>query len=114
MDKTNLTQSQADALKMALEKSQGDKQSIISWHVQDFWAGDEEPLNKLSLETLIIALYIGFEIQEGPESFGDDVMGDEILKGDYYLEHGGELILEINAIDYLTDHLGAIKKLAGE
>jgi hypothetical protein len=43
MDKANLTQSQADALKMALEKSKGDKQSIISWHVQDFWAGDEEP-----------------------------------------------------------------------
>jgi hypothetical protein len=41
-------------------------------------------------------------------------MGDEILKGDYYLEHDGELILEINALDYLTDHLGAIKKLAGE
>jgi hypothetical protein len=114
MDKTNLTQSQADALKMVLEKSKGDKQSIISWHVQDFWAGDEECLNKLSLDTLIIALYIGFEIEKSPESFGDDVMGDEILKGDYYLELDGELILEMNAIDYLVDHLGAARKVAGE
>ncbi|MEH7093973.1 YqaI family protein [Neobacillus vireti] len=114
MEKAKLIISQADALEMALKKSKGDKQSIISWHVQDFWAGDEEPLNKLSLDTLIIALYFGFEIEEGPESFGDDVMGDEILKGDYYLEHDGELILEINAIDYLCDHLGAVKKTAGE
>lgn len=114
MDETNLTQSQADALKMALEKSKGDKQSIISWHVQDFWACNEEPLNKLSLATLIIALYIGYEIQQGSESFGDDVMGDEILRGDYYLEHEGELILEINALDYLVDHLGAVRKVARE
>ena len=51
---------------------------------------------------------------EQDESHGDDVMGDEIKSGDYYLEHNGELILEVNAIDYLCDYLGAVKKTAGE
>jgi hypothetical protein len=48
------------------------------------------------------------------ESYGDDVMGDEVKKGDYYLEHNGEIILETNVIDYLVDYLGAIRKTAGK
>jgi predicted RNA-binding Zn-ribbon protein involved in translation (DUF1610 family) len=51
---------------------------------------------------------------EQEECEGADVMGDEIRTGDYILEHNGEIILEINAIDYLCDYLGAIKKTVGE
>jgi predicted RNA-binding Zn-ribbon protein involved in translation (DUF1610 family) len=55
----------------------------------------------------------------GPEeiedkSCGDDACGDEIFKGDYILDHDGEIILESNALDYLVDILGAIRKVAGE
>lgn len=48
------------------------------------------------------------------ERYGNDVMGDELKKGDYYLEHNGEIILETNVIDYLVDFLGAERKTAGE
>lgn len=48
------------------------------------------------------------------DSYGDDVMGDEVKEGDYYLELNGEIILEQNAIDYLVDFLGAVRKTAGK
>jgi hypothetical protein len=38
-------------------------------------------------------------------------MGDEVLKGDYIIEYNGEMILEINVIDYLVDILGAVRKV---
>lgn len=52
--------------------------------------------------------------QEEDKNCGSDVMGDEVIEGDYILEHNGEIILESNAIDYLVDYLGALRKVAGE
>lgn len=112
-----LTKKQAEAIESVLrtqEECGYDKSNIIDWKVTDLFAGDEEPLNQLTLETVIVAIYIGFEIEQTPESCGDDVMGDEVLKGDYILEHDGEMILETNALDYLVDFLGAVRKVAGE
>lgn len=48
-----------------------------------------------------------------PEHFGTDVMGDEILTGDTYIElPSGELLLEGNVEDYLIENLGWVFKTA--
>jgi hypothetical protein len=48
-----------------------------------------------------------------PEHFGTDIMGTEILTGDYYIElPNGELLLESNLEDYLIENLGWIYKTA--
>lgn len=114
MNKTVLTKAQADALESAINCANGNKASIIDWKVRELFGGDEEALNKVELDDLIRALYIGYEVYEIPENCGTDVMGDEVVKGDYILEHDGEIILETNAIDYLVDFLGAARKVAGE
>lgn len=114
MNNAILTQEQANALESALDCSNGNKASIIAWKVEELFGGDEEVLNKVELDQLIRAIYIGYEIQQAPDYCGIDVMGDDILDGDYILEHGGEIILETNALDYLIDFLGAKRKVAGE
>lgn len=114
MNKAVLSKQQADSLESAIKCSNGDKASIIDWKVRELFSGDEESLNKVGLDDLIRALYIGYEVFEVPENCGIDVMGDEIVKGDYILEHDNEIILETNAIDYLVDFLGAARKVAGE
>ncbi|WP_141433708.1 YqaI family protein [Bacillus sp. 03113] len=40
---------------------------------------------------------------EQPEHFGTDYFGDEVLLGDEYIEHDGEIILKENLDRYLTE-----------
>jgi len=48
-----------------------------------------------------------------PEHFGTDITGDEIVKGDSYIElPNGELLLESNIEDYTIEHLGWSYKTA--
>jgi hypothetical protein len=114
MTNTILTQDQSDALESALVCSCDNKSSIIAWKVENLFSGDEEALNHVELDNLIRALYIGFEIEQPPENCGLDVLGDEVLTGDNILERDGEVILESNALNYLIDFLGAVRKVAGE
>jgi hypothetical protein len=114
VNKVILNQKEVQALDSALDVSGNDKASVVHWHSQNLWDGNRQCLNELDLDTVIRALYVGYEIEESPISCGDDVMGDEVLKGDYILEYKGEMILETNVIDYLVDILGATRKVAGE
>lgn len=65
MSKAKLTMEQIEALESALEVS--NKEEVIRWHIQDLWSGKREPLNKLPLEKLIVALYIGYEMELSKE-----------------------------------------------
>ncbi|KIL73698.1 YqaI family protein [Bacillus badius] len=47
-----------------------------------------------------------------PEHCGIDAMGHEILVGDSIIEIGGEIVLESNLEDYLTEYCGAQFKTA--
>jgi predicted RNA-binding Zn-ribbon protein involved in translation (DUF1610 family) len=48
-----------------------------------------------------------------PEHWGDDMLGDEILMGDSYIElPNGEVLLESNLEDYLIENLGWVFKTA--
>lgn len=51
-----------------VKESQSDREQIIKFHCSDFvWTGLCEPLNHTKLDTLIRALYIGYEVEETPE-----------------------------------------------
>ncbi|MBT2727875.1 hypothetical protein J7E63_13090 [Bacillus sp. ISL-75] len=66
MKKVLLTKEQAEALENALEHCE-EKAGVIENHVRDLWSGKRELLNRLSLETITVALYIGYEIDKSPE-----------------------------------------------
>lgn len=52
-------------------------------------------------------------LEEQPEHWGIDAMGDEILVGDdIILDPYGEVILEENLEDYLIERLGFVFKKA--
>lgn len=71
MEKVTLTKAQADAL-IHTQNIHRDKHSldgissIIEYHGAD-WENESAPLNELSLDTLIRALYIGYEVEQTPE-----------------------------------------------
>lgn len=66
-----ITQEQADALKLILSHKSADE--IVLRHSQTFiitrerWLEDLEPLNDLSLDDMIRAVYFGYEIKRTPE-----------------------------------------------
>jgi hypothetical protein len=60
-----LTKEQAEALEFA--KAKVKKEDIVRWHVDHIWTDEEKPLRGLSLDTLITALYVGYEIEPSPE-----------------------------------------------
>jgi hypothetical protein len=63
-----LSKIEAEAISSALEVNGGDKAALVHWHAQDLWDGDRQPLNDLDLDTVIRALYVGFEIEPSPEA----------------------------------------------
>jgi hypothetical protein len=68
MNKVMISKEEAVALECALEINGGDKASVVQWHSQDLWDGKREVLNNLDLDTVIRALYVGFEIEPSPEA----------------------------------------------
>jgi hypothetical protein len=65
--KVLLTKEQAEALDSAVKSSRGFNEEIIKWKVNELFSDEEAPLNHLQLDTLIQALYIGFEVEPSPE-----------------------------------------------
>ncbi|MFJ5713157.1 hypothetical protein [Neobacillus sp. NPDC093127] len=67
MEKVVLLKQEAIALESALEMNGLDKANVVHWHAQNLWDGNRAPLNDLDLDTVCKALYVGYEIEEGPE-----------------------------------------------
>lgn len=70
MGKVMLKKAEAEALEIAIKTAITHgvgKTDIIEWKVNDLFSGDEEPLNRLDLDTIIRALYVGYEVESGPE-----------------------------------------------
>jgi hypothetical protein len=66
--KALLSKEEARALEVALEMSGGDRASVSQYHGADgLWDGNRKPLNDLDIETINLALYVGYEIEPGPE-----------------------------------------------
>lgn len=68
MDKVVLTKEQAEAIEN-IKEVYSDYTFIIKSHVEDSdgWFGKSEPLNDLNLDSLIRALYIGYEVEQTRE-----------------------------------------------
>lgn len=59
------------------------------------------------------ALRTGYPYPIESEHWGVDACGDEILYGDTIYEFpDGEIVLEENIWKYLTENLGAVRKIA--
>lgn len=67
MNKVLLSKEQAAALESAKNGCNFDKAAIVRWHADDLWEGDRAALNKLELDALCTALYVGYEVEPGPE-----------------------------------------------
>jgi hypothetical protein len=70
VNKVILTKEQAEALESAksIQIEEGyDLSNIVAWKVNDLFSHDEEALNQLELDTLIKALYVGYEVEKSPE-----------------------------------------------
>lgn len=59
----------AHALELVKEDHKNNFALIVEYHVEEFpeWSSELAPLNTLSLDTLIRALYIGYEVEKTPE-----------------------------------------------
>jgi hypothetical protein len=76
VSKVTLTKPQSDALISALEDCHGDKAHIVEWHRKGVWSSKRKALNDLELDTIIRALYLGYEVQNPEEKVRE-----------YFLEH---------------------------
>lgn len=71
MEKVTLTKGQTVALDMARENLFASE--VVATHARlltddnDSWSGRYEPLNRLKLDEVIRALYIGYEVEQTPE-----------------------------------------------
>jgi hypothetical protein len=81
MNKVLLTKEQAEALESALEINGGDRAGVSQWHAQNIWTGKQEPLGDLDLETVNVALYVGYEIEKGPAEKVYDYYLNNIERG---------------------------------
>lgn len=66
MEKTLLTKAQAEALENALECC-GKEATVVENHINGLWTGKRKALMGLSLEKLLVALFIGYEIEPTKE-----------------------------------------------
>jgi hypothetical protein len=102
MEKVKLTQEQAESLEY-LKRNFRSKEIVIL-HVQKYgcdWAGKVEGINGLDVDTLIKALYIGYEIEE-PFKVGDWVVFksgliSKITKTD--ISHRKEQLIQVDNIE---------------
>jgi hypothetical protein len=68
LEKVVITKAQAEALEHWLETFTGGKEELVKTHILgEEWVDESEALNGLSLERLIVALYIGYEVYQSPE-----------------------------------------------
>ncbi|SDM18224.1 hypothetical protein [Bacillus sp. OK048] len=68
MEKVMISKEEAAALESALEVNGGDRANVSQYHgVNGLWTDKREALNNIDLETLNVALYVGYEIEPGPE-----------------------------------------------
>lgn len=67
-DKPIITKQQAEAIEHWINNHIGGKESLIKGHINSgSWIGPTEALNRMPLDTLIRALYFGYEIEASPE-----------------------------------------------
>jgi hypothetical protein len=85
MKKVMLTKAEVEALESAVRNSDDDKQSIVAWKVTDLFTHDEEPLNRMPLETIIKALYVGYEIEQSPEDLARDFYNSVVIHGNGHI-----------------------------
>ncbi|MED4206565.1 hypothetical protein [Neobacillus mesonae] len=81
MQKVLLSKKEATALKNALERSRGDKSSVIQWHSHNLWDEKTAPLNDVDLDTVCKALYVGYEVEPGPEEKVLEIYNDLEVNG---------------------------------
>jgi hypothetical protein len=67
MKKVMIAKEEAVALESALEIGGGDKAHVVEWHSTNLWTDKQAELNDMDLDTLCTALYVGYEIEAGPE-----------------------------------------------
>jgi hypothetical protein len=95
MKKVIISNEEANALEIALEMCGGDKASVSQYHgVEGLWEGKRKALNDLDLETVNIALYVGYEVEPGPE--------EKVLEYYNELEHGfarGAVTVTLNILN---------------
>jgi hypothetical protein len=65
LDKVLLTKEQAEAIESALVLNS--RNYIVDWKTKNLFTGKREPLNNMELDTLIRALYVGYELEPSPE-----------------------------------------------
>ncbi|MFS0776221.1 hypothetical protein ABC255_09460 [Neobacillus sp. 3P2-tot-E-2] len=65
--KAVLTKEQAEALESALDLQGCSKADVVEWHAKNLWDGKREALNGMSLDILIRALYVGYELEKSLE-----------------------------------------------
>jgi hypothetical protein len=75
--KVVLTNEQAEALESALDLQGSNLANVVEWHATNLWDGKRKALNGLQLDTLIRALYVGYEVEPSR---------DEKLRA-LYMEH---------------------------
>lgn len=68
-DKVKLTKEQAEAIKIILNNPQWRKEQIIEHHTNDHyaWVNEYSDFNGMPLDTLVRAIYIGYEVEETRE-----------------------------------------------
>jgi hypothetical protein len=88
MNKVMISKEEAVALESALEVGGGDKSNVVQWHAKDLWDGNRAALNNLDLDTVCAALYVGYEIEPGPEEkildlykfYSDNGIASEVIE----------------------------------
>jgi hypothetical protein len=67
MEKVSLLKVEVSALESALEINGMVKSNVVQWHSMNLWDGIRSPLNDIDLDTVIRALYMGYEVEADPE-----------------------------------------------
>ncbi len=94
MQKVKLTQEQADTV----EENTADKETAIRLHVGGSWlAPVNKCLNKLTLDELVRALYIGYEVEEEYKEDDWVVLKDGNIVRIYYVKNG---VYSSNVVGY--------------
>lgn len=65
--KITLTKDQSEALESALDLQGCNKANVVEWHATNLWDGKRKALNGMPLDTLIRALYVGYEVEPSPD-----------------------------------------------
>lgn len=94
MQKVMLSKEEVDALVSALEMNGGDAASVIQWHATNgLWEGKREALNDMDLDTIIRALYVGYELEETTE----EKLLNVFMDGSIPFQSG--IIIALNLLD---------------